>query len=138
MFQNGVRAIPTIYAFGPFRLDADAEILFRGSVPLPLGKRAVALLRVLVERAGTPVSKDTLIGVAWSGLAVEESNLTVQIAALRRVLREEPGGEHWIETLPRRGYRYIGPVGTKEQTSAGEALPYASSNHLLAQRGDRL
>jgi len=42
----------TIHAFGPFRLDADTEILFRGSEPLPVGKRAVALLRVLVERAG--------------------------------------------------------------------------------------
>ena len=46
----------------------------------------MALLRVLIERAGTPVSKDTLIDAAWSGLAVEESNLTVQIATLRRAL----------------------------------------------------
>jgi hypothetical protein len=42
---------------------------------------------------------------AWAGLTVEESNLAVQIAALRRVFGEEPGGENWIETLPRRGYR---------------------------------
>ena len=79
-----------IHAFGPFRLDADAEILFRGSDPLPVGKRAVAVLRVLVERAGAPVSKDTLIDAAWAGSAVEESNLTVQIAALRRALGEVP------------------------------------------------
>jgi DNA-binding winged helix-turn-helix (wHTH) protein len=103
----------TIHAFGPFRLDADAETLFRGSDPLPVGKRAVALLRALVERAGAPVSKDTLIEAAWSGLAVEESNLTVQIATLRRVLGAEPGGDKWIETLPRRGYRFVGPVVTK-------------------------
>jgi len=90
----------TIHAFGPFRLDADAEILFRGSEPLPVGKRAVALLRVLIERAGTPVSKDTLIDAAWSGLAVEESNLTVQIAALRRALGEVPGGEDCSNTAP--------------------------------------
>ena len=87
------------YAFGPFRLNADGEILFRGSEPLPVGKRAVALLRVLVERAGAPVSKDTLIDAAWSGLAVEEANLTVQIAALRRTLGEVPGGADWIRTL---------------------------------------
>ena len=60
-------AMATIHAFGPFRLDADAEILFRGSDPLPVGKRAVAVLRVLVERAGAPVSKDTLIDAAWAG-----------------------------------------------------------------------
>ena len=100
----------TTHAFGPFRLDVDAEILFRGSEPLPVGKRAVAVLRILVDRAGAPVSKDALIDAAWSGLAVEDSNLTVQIAALRRVLGVEPGGDKWIETLPRRGYRFVGPV----------------------------
>ena len=81
-----------VHAFGPFRLDAEAEILFRGSDPLPVGKRAVALLRVLVERAGAPVSKDTLIEAAWSGLAVEESNLTVQMTTLRRALVLSPVG----------------------------------------------
>ena len=96
--------------FGPFRLDGDTEILFRGANPIALGQRAVALLRLLLERAGTPVSKDALIEAAWPGLAVEESNLTVQIAALRRVFEEVAGGADWIETLPRRGYRYIGPA----------------------------
>jgi DNA-binding response OmpR family regulator len=102
----------TIYAFGPFRLDAEAEMLFRGKEPVTLGRRAVALLRVLLEQPGAPVSKDALIDAAWPGLAVEENNLTVQVAALRRVFGEEPGGEHWIETLPRRGYRFTGPVPT--------------------------
>jgi adenylate cyclase len=99
-----------IYTFGSFRLYVGTEILFRGDSPITLGRRAVALLRVLVERQGVPVSKDALIEAAWSGLAVEQSNLTVQIKALRRVLGEEPGGERWIETLPRRGYRFVGPV----------------------------
>src|SRR6516162_4615012 len=105
----------TIHAFGPFRLDADAEILFRGSDPLPVGKRAVVLLRVLVERGGAPVSKDTLIDAAWPSLAIEESNLTVQIAALRRTLGEVPGGADWIVTMPRRGYRFVGPIVTKSE-----------------------
>ena len=101
-----------MYALGPFRLDADAETLFRNGEPLPIGKRAVALLRVLVERSGMPVSKDALLQAAWSGLVVEESNLPVQIAALRKVLGQEPGGDRWIETLPRRGYRFVGPIKT--------------------------
>ena len=100
----------TIYELGPFRLDAKAETLFRGRDPVALGQRAVALLSLLVERAGNPVSKDELIEAAWPGLAVEEGNLTVQIAALRRVFETEAGAEPWIETLPRRGYRYIGPT----------------------------
>jgi TolB-like protein len=111
----------TTYKLGPFRLDAEAEILFRGSEPVALGQRAVALLRVLVERAGVPVNKDALIEAAWAGLAVEESNLTVQIAALRRVFGEEAGGEGWIETLSRRGYRYVGPIGAMENNGSGVA-----------------
>jgi hypothetical protein len=59
--------------------------------------------------------KDTLIETAWTGLAVEESNLPVQIAALRRVLGEAPGGDRWIETLPRRGYRFVGPVDAQDE-----------------------
>jgi TolB-like protein/Tfp pilus assembly protein PilF len=99
----------TIHEFGPYRLDADAGMLFRGSEPVALGRRAVALLRLLVERAGTPVSKDALMEAGWPGLAIEESNLTVQIAALRRTFAEIEGSTSWIETLPRRGYRYVGP-----------------------------
>ena len=110
-----------IYAFGPFRLDAAAGILFRGSEPVALGQRAVALLRVLVEAAGAPISKDTLIESAWPGLAIDDSNLTVQIAALRRVFADEPGGKNWIETLPRRGYRYVGPVVAKEEHNEAAA-----------------
>jgi TolB-like protein len=98
-----------ILEFGPFRLDTDAGILFRGAEPTMLGQRAVALLRLLLTRAGEPVSKDALVEAAWPGLAIDDSNLTVQIAALRRILEEAAGGTPWIETLPRRGYRYIGP-----------------------------
>lgn len=98
-----------ILEFGPFRLDADAGILFHGAEPTPLGQRAVLLLALLVRRAGAPVSKDELIEAVWPSQAVEDSNLTVQIAAVRRMLADISGETHWIETLPRRGYRYIGP-----------------------------
>jgi TolB-like protein len=129
----------TIYQFGPFRLDADAEILFRGAEPIVLGQRAVALLRLLLERAGAPVSKDALIETAWPGLAIEDSNLTVQIAALRRVFEEVAGGASWIETLPRRGYRYVGPpvstgnppADATPQTSPALALPDKPSVAVL-------
>ena len=110
----------TIHKFGPYRLDAEAEMLFRESEPVALGRRAVMLLRLLVERAGTPVSKDALMQAAWPGLAIEESNLTVQIAALRRIFADVDGGATWIETLPRRGYRYVGPPVAAE---SGAGLP---------------
>ena len=107
-----------VHTFGPFRLDAAAEMLFCEAEPVALGQRAVALLCVLVEHAGKPVSKDALIQAAWPGLTVEDSNLTVQIAALRRALGVAPGGESWIETLPRRGYRFIGPAIRAGSTEA--------------------
>src|SRR6266536_4175447 len=109
----------TILEFGPFCFDADAEMLFRDSVPVGLGRRAVKLLRLLVERAGSPV-KDALMEAAWPGLAIEDSNLTVQIAALRRIFADVDGGTAWIETLPRRGYRYVGPPVAAE---SGAGLP---------------
>src|SRR5215471_13448460 len=109
------------YAFGPFRLDISTEIIFRGAEPLPVGRRAVALLRTLIERPGVPVSKDALIQAAWPGLVVEEANLPVQIAALRKALGQEPGADKWIETLPRRGYRFVGEVrqGPEPAEAAG-------------------
>jgi DNA-binding winged helix-turn-helix (wHTH) protein len=123
-------AMARIYRFGPFRLEADTQILFRGEEPTLLGKRAVALLRALVERAGAPVSKDALIEAAWPGLAVEDSNLTVQIAAVRRILEAETGV--WVETLPRRGYRYVGPsVATDAPSPRTLALPEKPSIAVL-------
>jgi TolB-like protein/tetratricopeptide (TPR) repeat protein len=109
------------YTFGALRLDAQASMLFRDGRSTMLGQRTGALLRTLVERAGEPVSKDALIEAAWPGLAVEDSNLTVQMAALRRAIEEAGGEAGWIETLPRRGYRYVGPaVGRVESSGAGD------------------
>jgi class 3 adenylate cyclase/predicted ATPase len=128
-FKIGVnRAMLRMRTLGPFRLDTEAGILFRGAEPVALGSRAVALLRVLTERPGVPVSKDALIEAAWSGNVVEESNLTVQIAALRRALGEEPGAERWIETLPRRGYRFVGPIVETEG--------HAENHRSGVERGD--
>ena len=104
------QAIQETYALGPFRVDTRNKLLFHGSEPVRLGQRAIALLQALGEQPGVVVSKDALIEAAWPNQAVEESNLSVQIAALRRVLGETPGGDRWIETIPRRGYRFVGPV----------------------------
>jgi adenylate cyclase len=113
----------TVYSIGPFCLDTQDGLLLRGRQPVALGQRAITLLQTLVERPGALVSKDALLEAAWSGLVVEESNLTVQIAAVRRVLGEEPGGERWIETMSRRGYRFVGPVVTEVQKGAIAAPP---------------
>ena len=101
---------PNVYSIGPFRLDLDSRTLTRHGVPEPLGPRAVAVLATLVARAPAPVAKATILGEAWPGLVVEDNNLTVQIAAIRRTLSQAPGGDRWVETIARRGYRFLGPV----------------------------
>jgi TolB-like protein len=111
-----------IRRFGRFALDVEAGVLFDGTSPTLLGQRAVALLRLLLEHAGSPVRKDALMAAAWPGLVVEDSNLTVQMSALRRVLGQGEG-DGWIETLPRRGYRYVGPPVTRAEAPANEAAP---------------
>src|SRR6187399_30896 len=118
-----------LYQFGPFRLDPEAGILYRGAEPTLLGQRAVALLRRLLENAGVPVSKDALVEAGWGGLTVADNNLTVQIAALRRVLAEAEA-ESWIETLPRRGYRYVGPAVVTNVPEASNAARAASAPTL--------
>ena len=123
------------YTLGPLRLDTEHNLLLREGAPVPLGRRAVALLQALIERPGALVSKDTLIEAAWSGRHVEESNLPVQIAALRRVLGETPGGDCWIETMPGRGYRFIGPIVTEMEQGAMGAPQAATAWELAPTPG---
>jgi DNA-binding winged helix-turn-helix (wHTH) protein len=129
------------YALGPFRIDTRNKLLFQGSEPVRLGQRSIALLLALVGRSGEVVSKDALIEAAWPNQVVEENNLTVQIAALRQVLGGAPGGNRWIETMPRRGYRYIGPAVAEVQkdlieapAEADTALAPAAAQHNDAER----
>ena len=99
-----------VYALGPLRLDPEAGVLTHDAAATSLGARAVAVLTVLVRHANHYVQKAAIMDAAWPGLVVEEANLTVQISAIRRTLAFVPGGEDWIETLARRGYRFVGPV----------------------------
>jgi len=126
------RSLPghAICHIGPLALVPESEVLLRDGVPLPLGRRAVALLLRLVQSAGEIVSKADLYETVWRGQTVEESNLTVQISLLRRTLAAEAGGGGWIQTLARRGYRFTGPVSWQAAATAQPptlGLPIAAS-----------
>ena len=108
-----------VYELGPFRLDTEARVLTHDGVSAALGARGVAVLALLVSHPGEHIEKSAILDAAWPGLVVEEANLAVQISAIRRALCVVSGGEAWIETLPRRGYRYVGPV--KEITARSGA-----------------
>jgi len=99
-----------LYKLGPLLLDPESRVLTHEGTALPVGGRGVAVLSALVSRASECVTKSALLDAAWPGLVVEEANLAVQISSLRRALARVPGGEDWIETLARRGYRFVGPV----------------------------
>jgi DNA-binding winged helix-turn-helix (wHTH) protein/TolB-like protein/Tfp pilus assembly protein PilF len=101
---------PPSYAFEAFRLDAGEKILFQHGQPVPLTPKAVETLLALVERHGHLVTKDELLRIVWPDTFVEENNLAQNISLLRRVLGEGAGGRPFIETIPKRGYRFVGPV----------------------------
>src|ERR1700758_4021683 len=114
---------------GRFRLDLAGGVLTHDDKAAALGPRGVAVLAALVEHAGEYVSKSRLLDAGWPGAVVEEGNLAVQIAAIRRILAAD-GGERWIETLPRRGYRFVGPV--KKLTGEEAVGPPARRSNLPA------
>ncbi len=116
-----------VYELGPFRLDPEAGVLTRAGLPMGLGGRAVAVLTALVRAPNEYVRKASLMDAAWPGVVVEENSLAAQISAIRRVLARVPGGERWIETLARRGYRFVGPV-TERRDSLGRAVAGQRSN----------
>lgn len=98
------------FVFGPFVLDPGAGTLVRNDEPVAVGYRGLKLLEALVGRPGEILGKAELMDAAWPGRAVEEGNLTVQIAQLRKMLGAPSDGGEWIATIPRVGYRFTGPV----------------------------
>jgi Tol biopolymer transport system component/DNA-binding winged helix-turn-helix (wHTH) protein len=97
-----------VYIFGPFRLDPAMRSLLRDGEPIPLAPKTFALLTVLVGSQGRLVSKEEIIRSLWDEAFVEEGNLTYQVSTLRKALGAE--GSRWIETVPKAGYRFLGPV----------------------------
>jgi TolB-like protein/Flp pilus assembly protein TadD len=111
--------------FGPFVFYPDTGTLLREGVPVAVGQRGLALLGTLLAADRHIVRKNALMDAAWPGLAVEESNLSVQIAALRKILGPAPAGASWIVTVPRVGYRWA--RDTRAIATAAEATDAASS-----------
>ncbi|MGE0503443.1 MAG: winged helix-turn-helix domain-containing tetratricopeptide repeat protein [Rhizobiaceae bacterium] len=102
------------FAFGSFLLDAGAGTLLRNGIPVTVSHRGLKLLAAMAERPGEILTKSELMDAAWPGIAVEQGNLTVQIAQLRKLLGRSTDGGEWIATVSRVGYRFAGvvePVG---------------------------
>ena len=105
-------------AFGTFRLLLARRLLLQGDGPVRLGSRALEILIALVERPGELVTKTELMARVWPSTFVEEGNLKVQVAGLRRALGDSRGSDRHLVTIPGRGYRFVAPV-----TLIDESLP---------------
>jgi predicted ATPase/DNA-binding winged helix-turn-helix (wHTH) protein len=125
-------AVSTIFEIGPFRLDPEAGVLTHAGLPMALGARGVAVLTTLVKAPNEYVRKASILDAAWPGVVVEENSLAAQISAIRRVLAKVPGGEHWVETLARRGYRFVGPVTELPDSSPKGATAGRQRSNLHA------
>lgn len=115
------------FAFEPFVFDAGRATLFCDSTPIAVGHRGLAVLHALLKANGQVVTKAELMDAGWPGTAVEESNLSVQIAALRKLLGRAPDGTEWIATVPRIGYRFTATV-TLDESAARQPAPLEPSD----------
>ncbi len=117
-----------MYKFGPFRLDPTDRVLFREAEVLLLPPKAFDLLLVLVRNAGRVVLKDELMREVWPNTFVEDNNLTVNISALRKILGERSSSQTYIQTVPRRGYRFAARL-----RDSRESLPVLQQSHRFAE-----
>src|SRR5690242_15319279 len=98
-----------LFRFGSFTLDRRDRSLFQGGQRVRLTPKAFDLLSLLVEHRGGLVTREEIVQALWPDTIVEDSNLTYQMSTLRKAL-EAGGGEAFIETVPKRGYRLTVPV----------------------------
>ncbi|MFN0109515.1 MAG: alpha/beta fold hydrolase [Blastocatellia bacterium] len=99
-----------VYEFGPFRLDPAERMILRGDQILSMTPKALDTLIVLVENSRHIVTKEELMNRVWPDIYVEETNLAQHISMLRKILGERDSGGQYIETVPKRGYRFVIPV----------------------------
>jgi DNA-binding winged helix-turn-helix (wHTH) protein len=120
--DHAVASATRAISFGPFRLVPSQQLLLEDGKPVRLGSRALDLLVALVESPNEIVSKDDLIARVWPGTFVEEGNLRVHIAALRRALGDGQGGNRYVANIPGRGYRFVAPVSMEQESPAPVSL----------------
>lgn len=126
--------------FGSFQLDLAAERLWNGSDPIALRPKTWAVLRFLVDRAGELVEKETLLDAVWTDLAVEEKVLNVSIAEIRQALGDSARQPRYVETVHRRGFRFIAALETEStgpRTAPVQAAAPAASRSFVGRQAER-
>ncbi len=121
---------PPIYEFGRFRLDAAERTLRRGDETVPLTPKVFGILLALVENSGRVVGKEELMRQVWPDSFVEEGNLTQNVSLLRKALGETTDGKSYIETVARRGYRFVASV-TQPSNGQMADMPVAAESAMV-------
>ena len=125
-------AVPSVedaITFGPFHLFPAQQMLLEADKPVRLGSRALEILAVLVERPGEMVSKRELVARVWPNTVVEEANLKVHIAALRKALGDGRDGNRYLVNVPGRGYKFVAP-GRAAQAASGRWCPMSAQTSI--------
>lgn len=110
------------YEFGPFRIDRVNHLLLRDGERVPLKPKVFDTLLLLIENRGRVLDKDEMLSRLWPDTLVEESNLSQNVYLLRKVLGEESHGQNFIETMPKRGYRFVASVQEVEDAGTESLL----------------
>src|SRR5579862_132721 len=120
-----------LYEFGSFRIDTVERLLLRNGQTIPLTPKAADTLLALLANPGRVLDKDELIKIVWPDTFVEEGALARNISALRKALGDETEGSQYIETIPKRGYRFVAPVN---DVSAPTPAPAGASEQTRPRK----
>ena len=131
------RRVKHLYEFGPFCLDPSEHTLRRDGRPIPLRPKVFDLLLVLVENRGHLVDKEKLMSSVWTEQFVEEGNINKNISMLRQALGENDSGHKFIETVPKRGYRFVADVREVNDTREAEPERRPTDQHGVDQGHQR-
>ena len=117
--------------FGPYRIYPGQRLIMEAGQPLRLGRRAMDILLILLEHAGHVVSKQHLIARVWPKSVVEDINLRVHMAALRKALGDGQAGQRYIVTVAQRGYSFVAPYSLEQVAPPpGNDAPPPSGHNL--------
>src|SRR5436853_785208 len=122
------------FEFGPFRLDTSERILLRDGQPVPLTPKALQTLLVLVESSGRILDKDELLSRVWPDTFVEEITLAQNVSTLRKALGVDQEGRQYIETVPRRGYRFVASVREWRDEGADLVVAEHSRSRIVIEQ----
>jgi DNA-binding winged helix-turn-helix (wHTH) protein len=121
-------------SFGPFSLNPKRRVLLRNGKPLRLGSRAMDLLITLVDSGKDLISKKDLLKQVWPDTFIEEANLRVHVAALRKLLGDEGKGDQYISTVAGRGYCFVAPVTRTDEAAGDPAIASPVAEPALLTR----